>query len=161
MPRRLRSRQHCYIEESDAKVRKKVPVKLLNNLVLQLHKNLTKERRQYWYDRGCNDQILNYFKIGYSLKNKAYIFPYFDQDGNCYFFKAIRVNKSQYWVPASGDFIRIFNIHDIKEAREKKQPLHICEGENDTLIMKMNGFLCIGISGANGFKEEYHDVEVI
>jgi len=136
-------------------------MKLLNSLILQLHKNLTKERRKYWHDRGVNDLTLDYFKIGYSQKANAYIFPYFDQHGDCYFYKAVRENKSQYWFPKSGEFIRIFNIRDIKEAREKKQRLYVCEGEKDLLIMKMHGFLCIGISGADGFKEEYLNVEII
>jgi len=136
-------------------------MKLLNEFIKKAHGNLTQGRRKYWYGRGCNDWVLDYFQIGYSLKNNFYIFPYFNTQGDCFLYKAISVNKRHYWYPAEGDFVRIFNIRDIKEARENKQPLHICEGEKDTLIMKMNGFLCIGISGANGFRKEYLDVEVI
>jgi len=134
---------------------------LLNEFIKKAHGNLTQERRKYWYDRGCNDWVLDYFKIGYSLMNKVYIFPYFNAEGNCFFYKAISVHKKHYWHPAEGSFIRIFNIQDIKLAREQKKPLYVCEGEPDCIIMKMNKFLCIGISGTNGFKEEYHDVEVI
>lgn len=136
-------------------------MKLLNEFIKKAHGNLTLERRKYWYGRGCNDWVLEYFKIGYSLKNKFYIFPYLDAEGNCFFYKAISINKRHYWYPAEGGFVRIFNIQDIKTAREQKKTLYICEGEKDLMIMKMNGFLCIGISGASGFKEEYNDVEVI
>ena len=136
-------------------------MRLLNDFVCKLHKNLTKERRKYLYDRGFNGWVLDYFKIGYHRKKRCYIFPYFDQNGNCYFYKGISVDKRHYWYPSSGDFVRIFNIADIKEAREKKQKLYLCEGEKDCMIMKMNGFLCIGVSGTNGFKEEYLDVRVI
>ncbi len=136
-------------------------MRLLNEFIKKAHDNLTQERRKYWHDRGCNDWVLDYFSIGYSLKNKFYIFPYFDAKGDCFFYKAISIDKRHYWCPAEGDFVRIFNIQDIKTAREQKRPIHVCEGEKDTLIMKMCGFLCIGISGAGGFKEEYNDVEVI
>ena len=136
-------------------------MKLFNDFILRAHDNLTSERRQYWYDRGFNDWVLDYFKIGYYRKRQSYIFPYFDQKGNCYFYKGISIDKRHYWYPLSGEFVRIFNIADIKEAREKKQRLYICEGEKDCMVFKMQGVLCIGISGTNGFKEEYLDVEVI
>ena len=120
--------------------------------ILKYHKNLTLEKRDYWHKRFISNETLDKFKIGW---NKGYyIFPYTDTEGNYTGYKAISEDKKQFWKPA-GLGNPLFNVGDIKKAAEQNKLLVIAEGEKDTLVLNQEGYLAVGVSGVNGFKEEY------
>jgi hypothetical protein len=127
----------------------------LNETVEKLHRNLTKEYRGYWYARGINDETLNSAKIGYEPEKRFYTFPYYDEQGNCWAYKRINIQKDERWYPVGAKGIRLFNIKDIAKARVEGVSLYIAEGEKDGLVLIMCGYRCIGVSGVNGFKDEY------
>ena len=133
-------------------------MKLMNNVIKKYQNQLVnnKEKMQYWYKRGVNQSTLIAMNIGWHEVRKCYVFPYFDLDGNCYFYNSVDENKKYRWFPQGLDeAIRIFNIQDIKIASRETKTLHICEGEKDLLIIKMLGYLAVAVPGANSFKKEY------
>lgn len=128
---------------------------LFNAKIEQFHSKLSAEARGYWHNRGVSDEILDRAEIGYEPETGFYIFPYYDEEGRCHVYKKINVRKEELWYPSGVECVRIFNIQDISKAKETGATLYIAEGEKDCLILMMLGYLCIGISGVNGFKEEY------
>jgi len=119
------------------------------------HGNLSQEKREYWYKRFISNKTLDNFKIGWY--NGYYIFPHTDTKGRYMGYKAISEDKKQFWKPA-GLGNPLFNITDIQKAVELDKTLIIAEGEKDTLVLKQEGYLAVGVSGVNGFKEDYRDL---
>ncbi len=133
-----------------------VPLKHLNDQIAHFHQQLLEPVREYWHARGINDEVLDAMQIGYNPADQHFTFPYHDEQGSCFLYKAIDIKKHHYWYPAGVEGIdRIYNLKDIAEARATRQTLYIAEGEKDCLVLKMLGYLCVGISGANGFRSDY------
>lgn len=129
----------------------------LNESIDGFHSALNSEARTYWHQRGIKDEVLNKMKIGYKPTSKLYVIPYFDENGNCYFYKCISPNKAakEFWYPTSITKPRLYNIAAIREAETSGAALVIAEGERDALILIQEGHLCVGCPGADAFKQEY------
>jgi len=141
-----------WIEWPDKPVKSKE--QSMKDKILQYAKNLSPEKIDFWSKRKISSQTLDKYKIGW---NKGYyIFPYLDIKGNYIGYKAISEDKKQYWQPA-GIGNPLFNFCDIEKAKKEEKTLIIAEGEKDTLVLKQEGYLAVGVSGVNGFKEEYKD----
>jgi len=141
-----------WIERPDKPVESKG--QSMKDTILQYAKNLSSEKRDYWSKRMISSQTLDKYKIGW---NKGYyIFPYLDLKGNYIGYKAISEDKKQYWQPA-GIGNPLFNSCDIEKAKKEGKTIVIAEGEKDTLVLKQEGYLAVGVSGVNGFKEEYKE----
>jgi len=129
--------------------------KLLNDVVERFHAALSEETREYWHMRGINDEVLNRANIGYESSTGFYIFPYRDEEGRCKAYKKIDKDKNELWYPSGIECVRLFNLQDLVKAKETGSTLYIAEGEKDCLVLMMLGYLCVGVSGVNGFAEEY------
>jgi putative DNA primase/helicase len=129
--------------------------RMVSDAIEQFHAALSVEPRAYWHKRGVNDEVLNKTKIGYDPNTRFYIFPYDDEQGNYWAYKNINDKKDEFWYPKGAEGIRLFNIRDIAKARDEGVRLYIAEGEKDSLVLIMCGYRCIGVSGVNGFKDEY------
>lgn len=97
-----------------------------------------REMRNYLKSRGITDEIINKYKIGYSLEGEyefRIIIPSYDKNGELNYFVGRSWNpksKSKYKNPEAEKQIIIFNESLI----DWEKDIHICEGPIDSLFLE-------------------------
>jgi len=95
---------------------------------------------------GCHKCMFTYYPL---------VIPYFN-NGEIVYLKGRHLNEFKpKYMQLKGKDIPLFNVDAIVEARKAQRELYICEGEFDTMMAVQNGYMAIGIIGANGLKEEF------
>lgn len=97
-----------------------------------------REMRNYLKSRGITDEIINKYKIGYSLEGEyefRIIIPSYDKNGELNYFVGRSWNpksKAKYKNPEAEKQIIIFNESLI----DWEKDIHICEGPIDSLFLE-------------------------
>lgn len=94
---------------------------------------------------------------GHSLIWRGYglIFP-FKTDSRVTYIQIRCIEGKMKFVGPIGIEKPIYNLERLKEM-PRNQPLHICEGIPDALVLEGRGLAAIGILGANSFRREWVD----
>lgn len=134
------------------------PITFNIELVEKCHQALPPHIREYLHKRGLTDAVIDEYKLGYGqFYRKPWItIPIKDIYGNYSFFK-LRQD------PASGNDKMTYprkgaeaQLYDWETLTKGNNPLVICEGESDRLLLVSQGVSAItSTHGAMTFKEEW------
>lgn len=135
----------------------KKEIKFDSSLVEKCHKDLPDNIRNYLNKRGINDEIINYYKLGFGTfyRKKWITIPIKNKDGEYIFFK---LRQS----PEDGNDKITYpkgieaQIYTWEEINKEEKKIMICEGELDNLLLLSKGAKAItSTHGAITFKREW------
>lgn len=130
-----------------------------SEIVEECHKKLPDSIRKYLNDRGIDDELIKYFKLGFgNFYRKNWItIPVKDATGNYIYFKLRKLdddntNQIKYKFYPQGSKISLYGVDVLKDTER----VVICEGEFDRMIIEKNGIPAIcSTGGAETFKDEW------
>jgi DNA primase len=117
---------------------------------------ITKEIFEWLYKRGITDDVIVHSKL--SCNGDELVIPIFDEHGD-FLFNKYRRNPASVEGPKyryeKGSTTALFNLHTLQYV-QNNEPVFICEGELDCLLLNSKGQHAVTSTGGCGtFKKEW------
>ncbi len=121
-----------------------------NRAVRTLHQRLTTDVREDFHRKGINEEVLARMQVGWD--GRHIIYPYIQEDGNCYSYKKVPVSREQapFWEGLETFRRPPFNLYNIQDIRRALGGvLLITEGEENLLVLKQHGYLAVALQSVS------------
>ncbi|MBW2145944.1 MAG: AAA family ATPase [Deltaproteobacteria bacterium] len=121
-----------------------------NRTVRSLHQRLTTGVREDFLRKGIGEKVLARMQVGWD--GRHVIFPYIQEDGNCYSYKKVPAVREQepFWEGLETFRHPPFDLYNVRDVhRALGGVLVITEGEENLLVLKEHGYLVVALQSVS------------
>lgn len=101
---------------------------------------------EYLYKRGMNDDIIDFFDLGYDRNTDSITFPVRDINGKTLFIARRNVNRKFYNYP-SGVEKPLYGLYELQKQQDSYAEVIVCEGMFDALTCWVYGKFAVALNG--------------